>query len=517
VERSECCEVAPSRGTARGVPTGLLQAAWREAAESGPASCVLVPRDGVLTIGWVNRTLSDLLGVDAAQLAGQPLREVCALDPEPAADPSSSEPSVEAPGSGSSATPAGPEQPAAGIPHVPAQAGSPERAGRELAGWARTAHQLARLGSGRGVARLRRLDDSVDKVQITVTPIGVQAQGRPSEPTVTPVGTVGELPAPEGPPAWLVTLDPLTDRAVDAEAARAAAEHRFDALAASAPVGIFASDVGLRLGYVNDRFLALTGREAHALLGTGWLEAIHPEDSASLYAAVQTVLSGTPVELAVRLAEDGDEQRWLQLRLAPTTTPVRAAGFIGTAEDVTRRRSWEEHITYQALHDPLTGLVNRRRLVDVLSDQLASRRGRDRDFAVLFLDLDGFKAVNDTYGHDIGDRALIEVARRMQRVARESDVLARVAGDEFVVVLRNIMTGSEAEAAARRHLKALGAPLRIGRLDLALSASIGVAMPGPKDTPDSLLRTADRVMYEAKAAGSGLYRLADATDGGNEQ
>ena len=135
-------------------------------------------------------------------------------------------------------------------------------------------------------------------------------------------------------------------------------------------------------------------------------------------------------------------------------------------------------------------------------------RGHDRDFAVLFLDLDGFKSVNDTFGHDVGDRALIEVARRMQRVARETDLLARVAGDEFVVVLRNIYTETEAEAAARRHLEALRAPLRLGRNEVTLSASIGVALPSGFDTPEALLTAADRVMYEAKSAGHGEYRLA---------
>jgi diguanylate cyclase (GGDEF)-like protein len=152
--------------------------------------------------------------------------------------------------------------------------------------------------------------------------------------------------------------------------------------------------------------------------------------------------------------------------------------------------------------------VNRRRLIEVLGERLGGRRVRDREFAILFLDLDGFKEINDTYGHETGDRALIEVARRMQRTIRDTDLAARVAGDEFVVVLGNITAEAEAEAAARRHLAALAAPVRIGTAELALSASVGLALPTRNETPESLLHAADQGMYRAKSAGNGLYRLA---------
>jgi len=223
------------------------------------------------------------------------------------------------------------------------------------------------------------------------------------------------------------------------------------------------------------------------------------------------VLAGNPREVSVRIIGDGDMPRWVYLRLAPTTTPARAAGFIGTAEDVTQRRAWEEKITYQAQHDPLTGLVNRRRLVELLHELLGSRRVVDRNFAVLFIDLDGFKGINDTYGHEAGDRVLVEVARRMRRVAREYDVVSRVSGDEFVLILRNIMTPEDAEAAACRQLEGLSTPVRIGRHEEVLSASIGVAMPASFDTPDTLLKAADLVMYDAKAAGGAGYRMAAMT------
>ena len=362
--------------------------------------------------------------------------------------------------------------------------------------WPLVTATLLRGTGGHGVGVVRRPDESSHRVQVQVVPL-------------------------DG--GWLVQLAPHLDDTKAARTAAADAEHRFRALAEHAPVGIFLSEAGLRLGYVNGPFAELLGTDPGALTGTAWVDAVHPEDRGDLLEAVHAVLAGQDRDVRVRLAapvtsrvpaeEDGatatrPSQRWLHLRLAPTTTPARAAGFVGTAEDVTVRRAWEEQMSYQAFHDPLTGLVNRRRLVSVLSDLLASRRGSDRSFAVLFFDLDGFKEVNDTYGHEAGDRVLIEVARRMKKTAREYDVIARIAGDEFVVVLRHVAGPAEAEAAGRRHLTALAAPLKVAGREVLLSASLGIAFPAEADSPDSLLRVADRVMYDAKAAGAGGLRVA---------
>ncbi|MBI4940285.1 MAG: sensor domain-containing diguanylate cyclase [Actinobacteria bacterium] len=374
--------------------------------------------------------------------------------------------------------------------------------------WPLVAASLLRGTGGQGIGVVRRPDESTRRVQVQVVPL----QG-----------------------GWLVTLTAHVDDAKAARTAAAEADHRFRALAEHAPVGIFLSEAGLRLGYVNGPFAELLGTDPGALTGTAWVDAIHPDDRTELLEAVHAVLAGQERDLRVRLAapvtsrvpqpDDGPDdaapgtaparssQRWLHLRLAPTTTPSRAAGFVGTAEDVTVRRAWEEQMSYQAHHDPLTGLVNRRRLVAVLTELLSSRRGHDRAFAVLFFDLDGFKEVNDTYGHEAGDRVLIEVARRMQRTARDQDVIARIAGDEFVVVLRHVGSPEEAEATGRRHLAALAGPLKVSGREVLLSASLGIAMPSPADTPETLLRAADRVMYDAKAAGSGGYRMARATTG----
>ncbi len=459
--------------TLDGHPDLVLSQAWRAAAERGGAAVAvagpvppapsdpeaLVDTSGTRVV-WANPEALDLLGLGPGELDGVSLSEAAPR-------------------------------------HQRGQS------------WPVVTGSLLRGAGGHGVGVVRRPDESTRRVQVQVVPL-------------------------DG--GWLVLLSPHLDEARAARTAAAEADHRFRALAEHAPVGIFLSEAGLRLGYVNVPFAELLGTDPGALTGTSWVDAIHPDGRSALLDVLDAVLAGAARDLRVRLAApvasrvlaqptgaDGEpgqtpgstrpSQRWLHLRLAPTTTPSRAAGFVGTAEDVTARRAWEEQMSYQAHHDPLTGLVNRRRLVAVLTELLASRRGADHAFAVLFFDLDGFKEVNDTYGHEAGDRVLIEVARRMQRTAREDDVIARIAGDEFVVVLRNVGSADEAEAAGRRHLDALAAPLSVVGREVLLSASLGIALPATFDTPETLLRAADRVMYDAKAAGPGRYRLAPAAAG----
>ncbi len=354
--------------------------------------------------------------------------------------------------------------------------------------WRTVVADLVRRGGGQADAVVRRADHAVTQVWVRV-------------------GAVPQVCDEH--PCWLVHLTGADADLVAARQAALEAEHRFEALARRAPVGIFVSEVGLRLGYVNEAFAAMSGRPAQALRGTGWLDLVHPQDAPALYECVETVLGGRPADLTVRILPVADGQRWVQVRFAPVTTPRRSAGFIGTIEDITARRAWEEQLAYQATHDPLTGLANRRRLIDTLSSLLEGRRAADRRFAVLFCDLDGFKAVNDTLGHDAGDRVLIEVAKRLSATARDRDLVARVAGDEFVVVLHGLVDTVDAETAARRHQSALDGVVFVSGKDVRLSASLGVAFPADGDTPESLLRAADRVMYQAKASGEGLLRLAD--------
>ncbi|MCW2522001.1 MAG: sensor diguanylate cyclase [Frankiales bacterium] len=316
--------------------------------------------------------------------------------------------------------------------------------------------------------------------------------------------------------SFLVWIRPTADAVRVAEEAARESEHRFRALAEHAPVGIVHSEAGVRLGYVNTKFAEIAGVARESLLGTRWLTSIYPEDLPGLLEMLDEVLAGSPVEATVRIVSVADSQRWVQFRLSPVSTPRRSAGFIGTVEDITARRAWETQLAYQARHDALTGLANRRHLVDALSQLLSSRRSRDRDAAVLFCDLDGFKQINDNFGHDAGDRVLIEVAQRLSATARDHDLVARIAGDEFVVMIREIGSVADAEAAAARQLEALIPPVRVGGQMVRISASIGLAMARDYDSATGLLQAADRGMYEAKRAGRGLFRGSSTILGSSE-
>jgi len=437
------------RARAADVGSGLLlQRAWRAVAEEGAPTVVLATgHPGGPQVAWVNRGLCDLLGVDQSGIVGSALTECL----------------------------------------------SPAGEDCEFDDWADVTLGLLRDGGGNRSATVVRLDGTVMQLQVRAKPI--YAGGRRSVE----------------PESCLVGLHPLADRMGAIEAALRDSEERFTALAEYAPVGIVASEAGLRLGYVNANFLSLVGHQAYEVLGTGWLDDVAPEDVNVLYAAAERVLAGSPTEVTLRYNTPDAGQRWLHLRLAPTTTPARAAGFVGVVEDVTDRRAWAEQLVYQAQHDPLTGLANRRRIVEHLNELLYSKRVRDRHLGLLFLDLDGFKAVNDTFGHEAGDRVLIEVARRMQRTARDGDIVGRVAGDEFVVILRQVDVMEEAESAARRYLDVLVRPHIVERQPVTVSASIGIALPGPDETPESMLRIADRLMYAAKASGTGRFHTIHMT------
>ena len=184
---------------------------------------------------------------------------------------------------------------------------------------------------------------------------------------------------------------------------------------------------------------------------------------------------------------------------------VRLAGMVGhLARDIERRSVLEAQLSYQAFHDPLTGLANRRRFIDAVGDSIAAGEGT----AVLFLDLDDFKHVNDDMGHDAGDALLTAVGHRLVSAIRPDDVGCRIGGDEFAVLLPETPDIADAEAVGLRLLDALAAPVAIEGRALVVPASIGVAhLPaGAEIAVDELLRQADVAMYHAKAAGK--QRLA---------
>jgi len=209
-----------------------------------------------------------------------------------------------------------------------------------------------------------------------------------------------------------------------------------------------------------------------------------------------------------RLRRDGTD---FPARVTLTLLRDDAGALIGRVlcvQDITPQRQLEEDLRHAALFDPLTLLPNRRLLRDRVEHALVIRARRHTGVAALFVDLDGFKQVNDSFGHDVGDEVLVEVARRLGARVRGCDTLARLGGDEYVMLIEELADPQQVTLVAERVLAAFGEPVRTAAGNIAVSASVGVHLATDSDDYDSLLRSADRAMYDAKGSGRGTIRFS---------
>ena len=222
----------------------------------------------------------------------------------------------------------------------------------------------------------------------------------------------------------------------------------------------------------------------------------------------QRVMSGETGMLEVEIVGRKGMRRWLETHAAPMRdADGKIVSLLGISRDVTDRRHSEERIQYLANFDALTGLANRNLLADHLQYAISLAKRSNGHLAVMFIDLDRFKEINDTLGHGVGDGFLIEVARRLKTVLRESDTTSRLGGDEFILVLPD----ADAQAAAKiadKLLEAIALPYQVEHYALIVAASIGIAMyPHDGESLESLLRSADTAMYRAKKEGRNGYRF----------
>jgi diguanylate cyclase (GGDEF)-like protein/PAS domain S-box-containing protein len=200
-----------------------------------------------------------------------------------------------------------------------------------------------------------------------------------------------------------------------------------------------------------------------------------------------------------------------------TVTPLfddqgNIVGGIGVSTDISERKALEEELERRASHDPLTGLPNRHTFVERIRHALqrTRRRQNSRNAGVLFMDLDGFKTVNDSLGHEAGDELLVAVAERLKNRLRPEDVLARFGGDEFAVLLEDVVDSSEAVRVAQRIVQSLREPLTVDHHKLTISTSVGIALDTTHtNDPEGMLRDADAAMYRAKEQGPGRYAVFD--------
>jgi diguanylate cyclase (GGDEF)-like protein/PAS domain S-box-containing protein len=256
--------------------------------------------------------------------------------------------------------------------------------------------------------------------------------------------------------------------------------------------------------YASRSVLEMLGVSDRELIGDGFLDFVHPDDRPTLR---EVCHNGAPREFDFRLRSSFGEWRHLDCRVTDLRGDRHVNGIVLNARDSTDRVRLEEELTRQAFHDGLTGLPNRALFRDRL-DQALARSARSGDvFIVLLLDLDGFKQVNDSLGHDAGDEMLRQVAGRLTEVTRPGDTLARLGGDEFALLLEG---SNEAQAVnlTRRLIANLSEPMNVADHELAVGTSVGIAIhAGGEGDSEELVRNADVAMYAAKEAGRGRYEV----------
>ncbi|MDD5250626.1 MAG: EAL domain-containing protein [Rhodocyclaceae bacterium] len=303
----------------------------------------------------------------------------------------------------------------------------------------------------------------------------------------------------------------------EAENALRASEERYALAAAGANDGLWDWQLQEQRIYFSPRWKAMLGL-ADGDVGAkpdDWLLRIHPDDLPAVREHLARCLQGRDhhLETEYRIRHADGSYRWMLSRgIAIHDSHGIALRLAGSQSDIHERKTAAEQLLHDALHDSLTGLPNRALLLERLQRAMdRAQRSPESIFAVLFIDLDRFKNVNDSLGHEAGDKFLIECARRLALCCRPADTLARLGGDEFILLLEDISGEADAIRVAERVQVLFGDAFTIFDHELYMSGSIGVALSSPRYTlPEELLRDADTAMYKAKTLGKACYSVFDA-------
>jgi diguanylate cyclase (GGDEF)-like protein/PAS domain S-box-containing protein len=295
------------------------------------------------------------------------------------------------------------------------------------------------------------------------------------------------------------------------EVHRRRGEARFGSLVRHASDLITVLDPELRITYQSPSVERVLGYSAEEVIGRPFTDLVCKPDRARLERLVSEAIAADEEAKALEcslLQKDGG-RRPFEILFTNLLTDEHVGGFVLNARDVSERKIFEDELTHQAFHDTVTGLANRTLFSERVRHAIARAQREKQSLAVIFLDLDDFKTINDSLGHAAGDQVLVEVARRLDATVRGADTAARFGGDEFAVLLEDVSDSQHAADTAQRILEALSAPTRAGHKELALRASLGISVAVHNDVrnAEELIRDADAAMYIAKRDGKGTYQL----------
>ena len=296
------------------------------------------------------------------------------------------------------------------------------------------------------------------------------------------------------------------------EVHRRRGEARFGSLVRHASDLITVIGLDGTISYQSPSIERLLGYAPKDVTGRPFAELVHPSDGGrvrQMLADGAAVAGDQPHVLQCALVHrDGTPQQF-EVNYTNLLEDEHVGGIVLNCRDISERKAFEEQLTHQAFHDPVTGLANRALFAERVRHAIARSRREHNRIAVVFLDLDDFKTINDSLGHAAGDEVLAEVAKRLATSVRASDTAARFGGDEFALLLEDIEGVEEAADTAERVLESLAVPMRVGHKELSLRCSIGISVVS-EDAPggaEELIRDADAAMYRAKRDGKGSYRM----------
>ncbi|WP_460152378.1 putative bifunctional diguanylate cyclase/phosphodiesterase [Pseudomonas sp. S2_B07] len=284
-------------------------------------------------------------------------------------------------------------------------------------------------------------------------------------------------------------------------------EQRFRSLFTYNPNPVFALDLAGNIQSVNPAGLKLKPHTATDFIGHHFSHLVLEEDLERVSRHFSAARTGEPQRFEARVRDENENLLTMDISNLPIMVNGKIVGVFGIARDISEQKHYERQLSFNASHDRLTGLLNRVSLEDRLILDCHISRRRKRRLAVMCIDLDGFKSINDSIGHCFGDQVLIEVAQRMTQQVRPGDTIVRMGGDEFIVLLPDLLRDEDVVPVAERLMASIARPYCLQGIDLHVSASIGITLSdGDIEQPMQLIQQADMAMYKAKQQGRNNFQ-----------